>query len=307
MSSTQSCTILLCTYNGARFLDEQLRSVEEQDLAGQINVIASDDGSSDETLAILRKHQRAWSRGDFVVKAGPGKGFSENFRSVIASSEDDYIAFCDQDDIWHPQKLSVAVERLRSTSSVFSLYGGRSALVDQEGRHLGLSPDFSRPPGFGNALVQSIAAGNTMVLNRAAHDLLRESSRRTDFLMHDWWTYLIVSGAGGTVIFDREPQIRYRQHGGNAIGGRLTLFRRPQRFLELWEGKYRQWNERNIVSLRRCSDLLGPQALKTLKHFEALRSKRGLSALLELRRAKLYRQTSKGDFALAAAAWTGRL
>jgi len=302
-----SYTILLCTRNGASFLDIQLRSLAEQ-TAPVVNLHVSDDGSTDETLTILKRWERSWTKGAFRIEQGPQRGFAENFRSlVLRASDDDYLAFCDQDDLWHPDKLESASDALRGLFQTPALYGGRSVLVDKHGQQIGFSPHFKRPPGFGNALVQSLAAGNTMVLNRSGFEVLRESAHRTDFLMHDWWAYLLISGSGGHIHFDERPHIDYRQHEGNVLGGRVALARRPQRLLELWNGKYVKWNAANLQSLDACRDLLSDPALELVEKFRRIRQRHGAAAVLELRSSGLYRQTGRGDMALALAAFFHRL
>lgn len=303
----ESCTVLLCTFNGAAYLDEQLRSLACQTIP-VLNIHISDDGSTDDTIQILQHWKNIWSKGIFQITEGPRRGFAENFRSlVLGASIDHYTAFSDQDDIWHPDKLECAIKALGALPTVPALYGCRSVLVDERGQQIGHSPLFRRPPGFANALVQSFAGGNTMVLNQPGFQLMRESSRRTAFLMHDWWAYLIVSGAGGSVYYDATPHIDYRQHASNVVGGGLSLARRPQRLLELWNGKYFRWNELNLSALDTCSDLLDKRAVTLVQAFRSVRSTGLISAVRQLRRSKIYRLTHKGDIALFLAALFGRL
>ncbi len=125
---------------------------------------------------------------------GPSRGFAENFRSLLTSSDvaADYFAFADQDDVWDKDKLSRAIGPVRETATETpALYCSRTRLVDESGQPIGFSPLFTRRPGFRNALVQSIAGGNTMVMNRAALSILAQSAQRTSpSRSPDWWTYL---------------------------------------------------------------------------------------------------------------------
>ena len=104
--ATPRVAILLCTYNGAQFLAEQLDSLEAQVHQNWV-VIASDDGSTDQTLEILRQYQAKWSPRKLTIRSGPQKGFCQNFLSLTADPEirADYYAFCDQDDVWLPNKF----------------------------------------------------------------------------------------------------------------------------------------------------------------------------------------------------------
>lgn len=305
--TSASCTVLLCTFNGAEFLERQLQSIHEQSLAS-IDVHVSDDGSEDDTISILEKWRRSWTKGTFLIADGPRKGFAENFRSlVLRTSCEGHVAFCDQDDYWHPDKLECALNTLSASPDVASLYGGRSVLVNASGQPMALSPLFARPPSFKNALVQSLAAGNTMVLNSYAFGLLQESARRTEFLMHDWWAYLLITGAGGRTYYDQQPHIDYRQHRNNALGGFVSLRERPRRLFELWNGKYVQWDDTNVRALERCSDLLLASSVSALNDFKAIRRNGGLSAVVRLCQSGIRRQTLKGDIALSLAALFKRL
>lgn len=293
----------MAVYNGERFIDEQIASISNQTLK-HIDIWASDDGSKDASASRLRAHGKSWSRGRFEILKGPENGCAENYRSLMRRSEieADYYAFCDQDDCWHDNKLEVAVEHLAPLGNKApALYCGRTHLVNEHGKDIGFSPLFEREPGFRNAIVQSIAGGNTMVANRAAWKLLSESARRTGFVGHDWWSYLIVSGAGGDVIYDPVPHIRYRQHGSNLIGDNIRWRSRILRIKRLFEGQFFQWNERNLDGLKKCSDLLCDDALTVLHEFESIRSdKSQLRSLRKLARSGMYRQSIYGNLGLKA-------
>ena len=148
MQSDAPVTVLMATYNGAEFLDEQLRSISGQQGVGRIDLHISDDGSTDETLARLAEWATRWDRGTFEVVRGPGQGFAENFRSMAAAIPvpEGYVAFSDQDDIWHPDKLAAAIRQLGPMADRPGVYLSRTRLVDISGAHLGESPLFARPP-----------------------------------------------------------------------------------------------------------------------------------------------------------------
>lgn len=290
-------------YNGGRFIDEQISSIANQTLK-HIDIWASDDGSQDSSIEQLRAHGQSWSRGRFEILSGPGKGYAENYRSMMQMPEieADYFAFSDQDDYWHDDKLEVAIQHLEPLGNKRPvLYCGRTRLVDVQGEDIGFSPLFEREPGFRNAIVQSIAGGNTMVANRAAWKLLSESAQRTGFVSHDWWSYLIVSGAGGEVIYDPVPSIKYRQHGGNVIGDNVRWRSRLLRIRRLFEGQFFRWNERNLDGLNKCLDLLSDDAQGVLREFESIRSdKSQIRSLRKLARSGMYRQSVYGNLGLKA-------
>ncbi|WP_163266337.1 glycosyltransferase family 2 protein [Chelativorans alearense] len=309
MTREPTVAILLATYNGAPFLEEQLDSIARQDLPF-IDVWASDDGSTDGTLEILDAWRARWCKGDFQVITGPRQGYVENFRRMMAMKSVDgaYIAFSDQDDVWDPNKLSYAVKKLDEVQpQALAMYCGRTRLIGRDGSARGLSPLFARQPDFGNAIVQSIAGGNTIVLNRAAFDLVHESCLRTSFVSHDWWCYQIVSGAGGSIIYDPMPRISYRQHGGNLIGENQGWVSRMKRLQALAYGRFADWNAVNIDALDRCRDLLDENGRQTLDGFKAARKGGPLQSLRSLWAHHIHRQTAVSDVALYLAAAFGRL
>lgn len=302
--------ILLATYNGALHLAEQLESLEQQTV-DQIDILASDDGSTDATLEILSAAAKKWRKGSFDMVEGPRAGFSENFRSLIlrANPDADYFAFCDQDDLWDCDKLDRAIAELADLPAATpGLYGSATRIIDEDGEPDGTSPIMRRPPSFRNALIQSIAGGNTMVVNRTAFWLLVEASRDVTFVSHDWWAYMIVSGAGGTVIYDPVPHVSYRQHGGNLVGSNASLRARGRRFVRLLRGEFRDWNDCNIAALMKAKPLLSPGSKSTLEGFAASRSAPGaLRRAISIRRLGLYRQTWQGHVMLFLGMFLGKI
>lgn len=223
--------VLLATYNGSKFLREQLDSIESQTWP-VTRITVRDDGSTDGTVSLLEKW--AAGRSGVCLLRGLRLGVTNNFFALLGNQDEDseYFAFCDQDDVWLPEKIERAVLALREYAADEPLmYFSRVELVDESLKHL----SFSRVPrriGFANALVENIAIGCTVVLNRTARNLICERLPQWA-LLHDWWCYLAI-GALGKVIFDETPGIKYRQHGNNQIGGtasRLESFkRRLERF-----------------------------------------------------------------------------
>lgn len=292
--------VLVGVYNGDRYLSEQLVSLADQ-LFPNIDIWISDDGSTDGSIERLNQAKLKWAKGRFEILAGPGEGFAENFRSLLVNDniDADYFAFCDQDDIWLPAKLSTAIGWLSDQpESAPALYCSRTRIVDDEGRHVGYSPLFRRPSSFRNALVQSIAGGNTMVMNRSARRLVAEASRRSGFVSHDWWCYLIVTGAGGAVHYAAEAQIDYRQHAGNLVGANGSIMSKLGRSSFLFRGGFAAWMDRNISGLKVCEDLLSPDARLVLGQVASLRHKPMLKRIWALYSSGVYRQTFTGQIGL---------
>jgi glycosyltransferase involved in cell wall biosynthesis len=296
--------ILLCTYNGARFLGEQLDSLEAQTHQNWV-VIASDDGSSDQTLEILRQYQAKWPSRKLTIRSGPQKGFCQNFLSLACDPRirADYYAFCDHDDVWLPEKLDVAVENISSNQKmdVPYLYCGRTKYVTEKLKPCGMSPLFVFPPSFRNALVQSIAGGNTMVFNHSAKWLL-EKVGSVDVPSHDWWMYQLVSGVEGIVFYDRKPYVLYRQHEFALVGGNNSFPAKMERVSMLLQGRFQRWNTQNIEVLKQVNHLLVKNHQEILKMFEVLRGARLKDRFRLIEVCGLYRQTRRGTLSLFLAA-----
>lgn len=293
-------TILLATYNGADFLNEQLSSFANQTWEN-IDLIASDDGSSDSSLEILDTWKKSWSKGSFQIMKGPRAGHSENFRYLIQAVSDKktYVAFSDQDDIWHRDKLEVAISKLISMGEdTPAMYCSRTRLVDVDGNPTGLSPLFTNPPSFTNSLTQSLAGGNTIVFNSAAFSIVRESAMKTKFLHHDWWSYQVLMGAGGKVYYDPKPQIDYRQHQNNVFGkntGHAAILRRISGLLS---GQYSQWIDNNLLALEACHSLLTADNLSIVRRLQEARQRGGISCAIFLWKNDIKRQTRMANIGL---------
>lgn len=304
-----SVLVMMGTFNGAEFLGEQLDSIAGQ-TGTSVDMLVSDDGSTDATMETLSKYSSQWTKGRFKIIEGPCRGYSENYRHLILNSEPGHraYAFSDQDDLWDEGKLEIAHKWLDAQpAGVPALHCGRTRIVDDSGNVIGMSPLFPRTPGFRNALVQSIAGGNTMVMNAQARDILFEACRRTGFVSHDWWAYKIVSGAGGIVRYEREPSVSYRQHDGNIIGSNSTWRARMVRLFLMASGRFVSWNNQDIAALRECGNLLSADAASLLDDFERIRKESLPKRLLLLARSGIHRQTLPGQFSLFLACLLGRI
>lgn len=301
---TKRVAILLCTYNGSQFLAEQLASIAAQDYSNW-TLEVSDDGSTDDTLAVLD----AWHAGSrlprLAVASGPARGFVANFLSlaITPSIVTDYYAFADQDDVWEKDKLSRAIAWLDSVDgNVPALYCSRTRLVDSSNSVVGLSPLFTRMPCFANALVQSIAGGNTVVFNEAARRLLVEADVTDGVVSHDWWLYLLVTGCGGSVNYDPHPAVRYRQHGNNLVGANGHWRARHARLRQLLGGAFRIWCSQHIVALKKVERRLTPENRSLLLQFSIAREKNLFQRLVGFARCGIHRQTLVDNLGLFTAA-----
>ncbi|MFD1912998.1 glycosyltransferase [Halodurantibacterium flavum] len=295
--------ILMALCNGARYLPQQLDSIRGQSDTGW-DLFVSDDGSVDEGPELARAFGAE-------VSKGPQAGFAANFLTLLRNVPERYefASFSDQDDIWLPHKLLRAREAFgRLNDRRPALYCSRTMVCDAFLKPLAPSPRWRRPFGFANALVQNVAAGNTIVLNRAAISLAQQAAPMAMGVpAHDWWVYQLVTGAGGIVIRDDRPGLFYRQHGASQMGRNDTLAASLARMQKLAEGDFRRWNDANIAALGAVDYLLTDEARARLVQFAFARLLPLGPRLQGLRRAGIYRQTWTGTAALWAAAAAGRL
>ena len=299
-----SPVVLFCSYNGSRYLANQLDSI-----LGQRNyspfVVISDDGSTDDTSTLLQHY--ATNHPAVIWRSGPAQGFVRNFFSLIndASITNEYFALSDQDDIWEPDHLARALARLTEVpAEIPVLYASRTRLIDATGCPIGWSPHHPRQPSFQNALIQNIASGNTMVFNRAARDLLAKLGAHAMPVWHDWALYQVVTACGGQVFYSQEPTVLYRQHGNNAIGAQWTLASRWHRIRKLLQARFRDWNTKNLQALEGIAEHMTPENRALMARFAEVRQRRTpWGRVIGLYQLGLYRQTRLGQLGLYVAAF----
>lgn len=295
--------ILLCTFNGENYLREQLDSIWCQKHKNWV-VYVSDDGSTDGTLPLLMSYQRAWGVHRLVILSGPAKGFAKNFISLASNKKiiANYYAFCDQDDIWLPSKLELALFNITNHEEVCVpyLYCGRTKYFSDKSSEMSSSPLFKRAPKFQNAIVQSIAGGNTMVFNQSAKGLLEKCSD-IDVVSHDWWLYIITTAVGGNVYYDSTPQVLYRQHLSSLVGRNDNFSAKCKRLSMLLKGRYKLWNDRNILALKLTNLPLTEENSETLYLFTKLKACHSIKALYLAFKSGIYRQTFHGSVSLILA------
>ncbi len=210
--------ILMSTYNGERFLAEQIESLRAQTWKN-LEILIRDDGSKDRTPDILMEYGKEYK--NIKIFLEENKGVSESFFELLKKSDADFVAFCDQDDIWLEEKIEKAIEKIDKKKGPV-LYCSNKILVDSAGNPMKNQDTRKRIPGFGNAVVECICTGCTTVMNQEMARIIK-SRLPKHAILHDWWCYLAASYVGN-VIFDERAYIRYRQHGENVVGARAGFW-----------------------------------------------------------------------------------
>jgi len=302
--------VLLSLSNGADTIGDLFDSLANQTHTDW-SLIISDDGSRDNWLPVVSGFTERHAPDRTWLLHGPQRGAAQNYLSLLRAAGPmvPFAAFCHQDDVWLPGKLARALSFLSTVPEGRpGLYCARSALCDQDMRPIGQSPDVPRPPAFANALVQNIGCGNTMVLNRAALDLLQDTAHLAKGVTaHDWWAYQLVSGAGGIVQFDASPTLLCRRPDARPNTRRKSY---PEHLKPLTASATKPTKcqiTAHTLALARAGHWLSQDALLTLASFQAARSGPLISRLRCLRQSRVYRQSLPGTVALWTAAFFNRL
>lgn len=209
--------ILLSTYNGGRYLREQLESFRPIAQTWPYCVLIRDDGSTDDTRAILEQYA---AEENISVVFGENVGLNESYGWLVRHRDPtcDYYAVSDQDDRWMEGKAETALELLSKIGKKEGpiLFASRSVITDHGMRPIGITKTPARGLSFYNAMLQNSCPGHTMILNRELMVLV-ERYFHPDMLNFDWWVYL-TAASFGKVIFSPKPTVYHRQHKENTVG-----------------------------------------------------------------------------------------
>ena len=219
-------TILLAVYNGEKYLKEQIESLLNQTV-NDIKIVIRDDGSSDNSVGIINDFYTRFPDKISVITGEPTGSAKQNFAVLLSSCDDDYIMFCDQDDVWYPDKVEKTLSVMKRVESgnkdLPVLIHTNLAVVDHE---LNLISDsffdfqklcFEMP--LSQLLVQNNVTGCTVMMNRALKNKCGDIP--SECIMHDWWLSLVAT-AFGRVECIKEATMRYRQHSGNQVGAKAS-------------------------------------------------------------------------------------
>lgn len=225
-----SVIVLMSAYNGSRFIKEQIDSLCAQ-IDVDFRIIVRDDGSIDDTTFILDEYQK---KGILTWFKGPNLKPAKSFLDLLTKAPDaDFYAFCDQDDVWLPNKLTVALEKLNTVEdNKPGLYFSEKYYVDSSLKLIRKSQSVGYQYTFFESLVDCNCTGCTMVINKSLKDLLVKAI--PDYIeMHDSWIFRFCLACDGKVIHDDDAYIYYRQHENNVIGANESKINRINRYRAL--------------------------------------------------------------------------
>lgn len=216
--------VLLSSYNGEKYIEEQIDSILKQEEV-EISLLVRDDGSTDKTIDILEKlsadERITYYKGENIK---PARSFME---LVNKSGEFDYFTFADQDDVWNSKKIISAINKLKEKENEPSLYISALEIVDENLNTI----ETKKVEGnftFEGAIIKNFATGCTQVFNKKLRDIIK-SYTPSYIIMHDSWITRVCYAIGGNVIIDDNTYIKYRQHSGNVLGYKDEGFQKLKR------------------------------------------------------------------------------
>lgn len=276
--------ILMAVYNGERFLAEQIDSILQQD-TDEWHLTISDDGSTDNSSAIIRQYINDFP--EKISQAFPPQRFGDakkHFFWLMKNCSAEYLLFCDQDDVWHADKVSKTVAALHTSEELWGkqtpvLVFTDQTVVDEELREIAPSmmalqqqdPDVR---DYRSLLIRNVVTGCTVGINAAMAALAARCAAPERTLMHDWWLGL-VAARFGKMVYRNESSMLYRQHSRNSVGAKdvRKLAYYVDRFLNqaYLKEQMRAKKQQATVFLESFEELLTADECRALRAFSKKR------------------------------------
>lgn len=252
--------VLLSTYNGEKYVAEQIESILKQNKTKmEISILVRDDGSTDKTCSILeeykKKNKLEWYSGDNLKSA-------KSFVDLIfhAGTEYDYYAFCDQDDYWCHNKLYESIIKMENDNiEIPKICYCNIEVVNKNREHINTKKISDRYKYFDEMMLTYCVPGCTMVFNNALLKIARKH-RPQEVTMHDCWIYFLCVAIGGQIYSTEYVGIQYRQHEDNVVGATRISTKRKIRMI---------FGERNCLRKKMVAEIL-EQFKEDLKDGEEL-------------------------------------
>lgn len=228
MMETEKIAILLASYNGEKYIAEQIESLLKQTETGW-ELFVHDDGSTDNTLEILHGYEARYPDRIHILDGPPCGGAKDNFLWMMKNVRAPYVMFCDQDDVWLPEKVELTLGEMRRLEAQHGKEKPLLVFADLCVTDEGLRPIAARLSAYQkldpwrtkakNLMIQNVITGCAVMINRTLAELAAKPENTAEIIMHDWWCALIAASFGGVSFVDR-ALVLYRQHGGNFVGAK---------------------------------------------------------------------------------------
>lgn len=198
-----------------------------------------------------------------------------------------------------PHKLSHTLQKISKLDPLKPiLYCARTTYISSDAKRiLGYSDRFLKRPSFQNAIVQSIAGGNTMAFNNPLKKIMKQF-KEVSIVSHDWWLYIVNELSGGKTLYDPESTILYRQHNKSLIGANTGFMAKLRRLRMLFRGTYRNYNSIHLKALQQLNISASKRNIRIIDDFFNLRDKGLRQRVGMIKTLGLYRQTLGGHLAL---------
>lgn len=209
--------VIVSTYNGSKFFHEQLKSILGQKNV-ELDIYIRDDGSDSKMVELLQEYTKIEN---VHVLLGTNMGYVKSFMYMLyhVPDEYDYYAFCDQDDVWLPDKLNSAILKMNEYIQEPCFYFSSLTYVDEMLNYIGKKTYDKMTIDFGSAIVRNRISGCSVVINKKLLDISKKVEwDNLEIGSHDSWFYRLCLFVGGKIIYDDKSYILYRQHGNNVTG-----------------------------------------------------------------------------------------
>lgn len=293
-------SVLLASFNGEKYIREQLDSVLNQTF-GDLTVVVSDDLSADGTPAIIREYEERYPKRVKSLENKEKSGSAQNnFFRLLAAVPDEYVMLCDQDDVWLPDKVEVTLSEMKRMEGDYGadiplLVHGDLSVTDRKGLILHKSmAEYQKiavhDNRFSHYLVENNITGNTVMVNKAFHRFLAHSPE--ECAMHDWWLGLLASCFGRISYIDR-PLVLYRQHGSNEVGSKsgMEQYVNRQKNRDKVRENYRKMFGQAELFLKLYGREMSRDQRETLEHFISLPEKNRAEKIYTIWKYRLLKST----------------
>lgn len=289
--------ILLSTYNGAAFLEEQLESLLAQTYQDW-QLLIRDDGSRDATPEIIKKYATKHQKIVFLEDSLGNLGASQSFAVLLEQTQDLYIMFCDQDDVWLPDKIALSISKMKELenqhrattpilvhSDLVVVKQSLEVIADSMWHYQQNNPYIAKH--FHRSLMQNAVTGCTVMINKSLKELAMPIPRLAS--MHDWWLALVATAFGQVGIIEKST-ILYRQHGKNEVGAQAWTGRHLiKKALHFWQREALQASLQAVENQSKAfteqyGHKLSPADLAATHHLATLSQQNALSKRFNLLR-----------------------
>lgn len=280
-------TVLLAVYNGEKYLRQQIESVLNQTVT-DVKILIRDDGSVDASCELINEYCDKYPQKISKIEGLPTGSAKQNFAELLKNCDSDYIMFCDQDDVWLPDKVERTLEAIKANDND----GKTPVLVHTDLKVVDNSLNIISSSFFefqrlyqdnitlSKLLVQNYVTGCTVMINRALAQMCGEIPK--ECIMHDWWLALVAQ-LFGKIVCLKQPTMLYRQHSDNQVGAKasygIALIKRKLKTINEVKKNYNATYLQADLLLKHYADSMNEEQLKILQIYKKMSSMKKLNKI----------------------------